>query len=51
MAIIAYRNNNELINDTWGYLNKNYIMNYIIDNEYRNQNNQYNKKLLKSYGY
>ncbi len=49
MAIIAYRNNNELINDTWGYLNKNYIMNYIIDNEYRNQNNQYNKKLLKSY--
>jgi len=49
MGIIAYRNNNELINDTWGYLNKEYIMNYIIDNNYRKQFNQTNKNLLKLY--
>ena len=29
MAIISYRNSNNLINNTWGYLNKQYIINYI----------------------
>ena len=32
MAIIAYRNNNNLINNTWGFLNKKYIINFIINN-------------------
>ncbi len=33
MAIISYRNNNTLINNTWGFLNKNYIYNFIINNK------------------
>jgi len=32
MAFIAYRNNNNLINNTWGFLNKKYIINLIINN-------------------
>ncbi len=32
MAIISYRNNNNLINSTWGYLNKKYIKDFIINN-------------------
>jgi len=32
MAIISYRNNNNLINNTWGYLNKKYIYDFIINN-------------------
>ena len=32
MAIISYRNNIDLINNTWGLLNKKYIMDYIKNN-------------------
>ena len=32
MAIISYRNNNILINNTWGFLNKKYIIDYIKNN-------------------
>ena len=51
MAIIAYRNNNELINDTWGYLNKNYIINYIKYNvnPHKKEIDLLNKILLKKY--
>ena len=51
MAIIAYRNNNELINDTWGYLNKNYIINYIKYNvnPHKEKIDLLDKILLKKY--
>ena len=32
MAIITYRNKNNLINNTWGYLNKKYIYDFIKNN-------------------
>ena len=32
MAIISYRNYNNLINSTWGYLNKKYIKDFIVNN-------------------
>ena len=32
MSIISYRNNNNLINNSWGFLNKKYIKDYIINN-------------------
>jgi len=32
MAIISYRNYNNLINNSWGYLNKKYIKDFIINN-------------------
>jgi len=47
MAIISYRNYNNLINSTWGYLNKKYIKDFIVTYTTKSYNKESNT--LKEY--